>query len=88
MPVCLDGPGQRDHDPVASTLDRPAAQRREDTGRGEPANYIVANGYDRGLFGPTERSFLSEQAGHGRPNLIEAWAIRPRALGTVKNDRA
>src|SRR4029077_1405677 len=82
-----DGPGQRDHDPVASALDRPASQRREHTDRGEPAYYVVANGYDRGLFGPTEGSFQSEQAGHGRPNLIEARAIRPWALGTVKNDR-
>jgi hypothetical protein len=36
---------------------------------------------------PAKRSFESEQAGHGRPNLIEARAIRPWALGTVKNDR-
>src|SRR5215470_8072863 len=80
------GSGQRNSDPIAATLHRAPAQRRENADCAEPADHIVANGDDWRRFGMRGRPLGAEQPRYGPTDLIKSDTILPRAFVAVEND--
>src|SRR6516165_10262842 len=80
------GSGQRNNDPIAATLHRAPAQRRENADCAEPAHHIVANGDDWRRFGMRGCPLDAEQPRYGSTDLIKSDTILPRAFVGVEND--